>query len=259
MRAICIGLSAGLLCASAYAAPVTLYSQGFDTPDTSGTTSLSVTLYGWEAHRSGNGARTLSGSDSSNWGGDPLASGGSGGGRQVRVVDDPAAPSTSNRIYSYFQFAEDVLVWTDSFSPIAPSAYTTLTVGYSTRADAAVGFRAAVRIFDGVNSTWYASGLAGHSGSAVWSALSFDLKASIWNSFAFDGTQTTNASAGFDATGAFASLLGSGTITGAGIYYQMPNVGNARYDSFFIEGEPIPEPGAMALLLALPAALLRRR
>lgn len=260
MRAFLISTAAVLMAGTAIASPVTVYSENFDDVPTSGN-GISVSNFGWEAHRGGNGARTGSGNDAANWGGDPLASGGAGGGRQIRVVPDAAAHTPPARIYSFFQSAEDVLVWTDEFSAITLSNYSTLDVSFAHRADTGVAFRAAVRINDGVNDTWYASNiLANGTGSGtVWTVSTANVLGAQWSSFAFSGTQTTSNPGPFDATGSFDGALPAGTITAAGIYYQMPNGGNARYDSFLIQGTLIPEPASLAFLAAAPLLLGRRR
>lgn len=125
-----------------------------------------------------------------------------------------------------------------------------------------------------VGSQWYASTSvflntdvtsgAGFTTGAQLQMLTFDPAAANWTLLNFDGDYNPATNTGTAATaaitlgGAAGSNL-AGPITAFGLYRDI--IGrNARFDTFAIEGTPIPEPATLALTgISLAGALARLR
>jgi hypothetical protein len=112
------------------------------------------------------------------------------------------------------------------------------------------------------------SGNGGTAHGSELKSLAFTTAASDWNLLTFDGTFDATTDTGVTSTvglalgAAAASDLPGGPITAFGIFSNDPQItgaGNRRFDTFTIEGDAVPEPGALlASLVALPL-LLRGR
>ena len=216
-----------------------IYSQNFDTPDTTTTNGDALGVYSWAVHAGGAGGNSILHA-SNDWD-NPVTSVAT----QARVVNDAGAPSTSDRIFTFWGNGnQDLLFWTEDFTPIAQSGYNDLTIAWSQRDDAGNGQRATVAIDTGSGVQWYAADV---KTATSWTSQSSLLASSIWVPFSFDGTQTTNASAGFNVSGT-AGALADGNIVAVGLYLEMLDEKGSRFDSFALTGTPIPEPASLALM-----------
>ena len=224
-----------------------IYSEGFDDVPSSGNGNP-VGTYGWYAHKGDDGQNSLY------WDPNPLNV---TQGQQLRVVVDAAAPTTPNRIYSYFKPANEVLMWTDEAGALDLALYADLSLSWYTRNDDTGNVtRAVVAVFDGDDTRWFASDPGvGNVGS--WVQNSADLSQDIWVEFAFTGTPTGDSSA-FSVSGT-PGALPSGTLTSVGIYMHLLDSKSTRLDSVSLDGVLVPEPATLGLMALGSVALLRRR
>lgn len=225
-----------------------IYTQNFDTPDTLTGNGDALGIYSWAAHNGSTGKNSALHADADNNWDNPVTSAGT----QARVVHDAGAPSGTDRIFAFWGLAnsggQDVLFWTESFSPIDRNAYQDLAVSWyqfdSTGSNGTTRQRAAVAIDTGAGVQWYAGDLKTNT-ATPWLNQTAELDAAIWVPFTFNGTQSGNATAGFDVAGAAGSLP-AGNLVAAGLYVELAFQTAGRFDSFEIVGV-IPEPSSLML------------
>ena len=233
-----------------------VYQQDWDTPETTSANGDPLGLYNWAAHRNQNGVNSING-----WPGDPVANSAS----QARVVDDAAAHTDTDRVFAFWNDGsdgEDLLFWTDDFAPVLLGDYSALALTwYHRNSDAGgndtVGQRGAVAVDTGSGAQWFAADRNVFNGSG-WDPALADLKASSWVPFAFDGTQTLDASGGFDVSGTPQSLP-AGAVVAMGVYMELGDDDAGRFDTFALNGTLVPEPATLSLLVLGAAAGMRRR
>jgi|GEM_PF-4162467 len=238
-------LAAGFLGQQAHAA--ILYSQYFDSPTPASGDGSPLSNYGWTAHRSDDGERLGGGTwanlSTSNY--------------QNRVVQDGAAPTPSGRVFQFHNGAINYVNWTTNSGAINynTASYTNLSITWADRnsatAASGAGTRAVVRIFDGVNSTWYASTLVSSPDGTTWTNQTALLSASIWQAFTFTGTESTDAAAGFSVANG-TTALPTGTITAVGLYSQFTANASLRFDSFALNGDLSITPPTISLTNTIP-------
>lgn len=247
------------------------YVQNFDSPDTlsSNANGQSLANFGWASHRNQNGGIALTsnvGVGTAPWPAEPVTTASSA---QVRIVDDTAAPSGTNRAFLFWNSdtAEDILSWTNGFAPV-PVATATSVSFFHRNSDGAgsptagPNTRVALAVDTGSGVRWFAQATGSTNNTATWTQVTANpALANGWIEFTFDGTLTTNASAGFELTGSPVSLP-AGNLVAAGIYSQMDAAGSngdsVRFDSFTI----VPEPTSAAVFggaMTTLAGLRRRR
>lgn len=243
-----------------------LYSEGFDSPDVGSGDGAPLGDYNWATHRGGNGGIAINGNPG--WPPANPVSGSSSA--QARVVDDAAAPSASNRVFLFWNFDadEDYLSWTSNFTAISLGSYSSLSLSFYHRntngsgGASEPGTRAAVGISTGNGTRWFATGTRNTNVTANWTQVTANLLGSDWVEFTFNGTQSADATAGFDVTGSSGSLP-AGSLVALGVYSELEASGSSgdavRFDSVVLDGIAIPEPSCAALLTAALVPLLTRR
>lgn len=164
--------------------------------------------------------------------------------------------------------APEFLAFTDEFAPIDLADFSELRFMWRQHASAEnAQFRLALEI----GGDWYATDVAfANSGSSqtgaggeftsegVLRTINFSPLGSLWRELNFVPGSTLSL-----AGAARMSDLPWGPITRAGLFLTAPNGTSMRFDTFQIEGVPLPEPATLALLalggVALAAMRARRR
>ena len=268
-----------MLCLTSAAAvdAATLYRETFGRPDTP-VGDLSTVVYDWADHSS-NGHWvpnvTTNPTDPTNI----VANFGinaSNNGRPIDVANVNAGPNSDATTGAYgrglhFLLAAGLsptLAWTPEYS-VDPANYSNLTFSwYAANANAGDQMKLAVR----VGSQWYASNttfttaalsLANFTTLAEQKQLVYNPAAANWLTLNFDGTFDPATDTGTDSsvalsTGAAPGSDLSGTITAWGVYFPTA-LGTRRFDTFQIDGTPVPEPAACALLLIAGMGLIQIR
>jgi hypothetical protein len=170
--------------------------------------------------------------------------------------------------------ARRALVWTPEYS-LVPSDYVNGTLLFRWNqgdGNAADQLSPAVR----VGSQWYvanerfttsATALVDFWTVSVPKQFTFTRDAAAWSTLNFNGTFDAATDVGADSTAGMSigtpltADLPAGTINAFGIFSLDPNTpfGNRRFDTFTIEGTPIPEPASASVVAIGCGLLLARR